>query len=287
MESVDVTKTMNSHQIDTRTALYCVIGHPVAHSLSPAMHNRAFAARDCNAAYVAFDVEDIGTAVKGLRALGIQGASITLPHKVAVMGELDEIHETARAMGAVNTIVNRNGRLCGFNTDGAGAVAALQEKTKVAGKRVALLGAGGAARAVGFGLVEAGAKVTIFNRTRSKAEKLAHELKSDGFETEAFRADSFNVLINATSLGMHPYWQIMPVSAERLAPHLLVMDIVYNPLETRLLKAARQKGCQIQDGVAMFVHQGAIQFELWTGQSAPVGLMRAMVIEQLGPVEAG
>jgi shikimate dehydrogenase len=251
------------------------------------MHNGAFAARGCNAAYVAFDVEDIGTAVKGLRALGIQGASITLPHKVAVMGELDEIHETARTMGAVNTIVNRNGRLCGFNTDCLGAVAALEEKTQVAGKKVALLGAGGAARAVGFGLVAAGAKVTIFNRTKVRAEKLASELRSDGFETEAFQADLFDILVNATSLGMHPHWQNLPVSEERLAAHLLVMDIVYNPLETRLLKAARQRGCETQDGVAMFVHQGAIQFELWTGQSAPLDLMRAMVIEQLRPVQAG
>jgi shikimate dehydrogenase len=276
---------MLTMQTDASTALYCVIGHPVLHSLGPAMHNRAFAAIDFNGAYVAFDVLDIGSALMGLRALGIKGASITIPHKVAVMGGLDEIDETARAIGAVNTIVNRNGRLWGFNSDCPGAVAALKEKTEVDGKRAALIGAGGAARAVGFGLVQAGARVTIFNRTMASAETLARELKVDFKAVDAFDSARFDILINATPLGMQPNPQAMPVAAERLAPHLVVMDIVYNPLETRLLAAARARGCQTQDGVAMFVHQGAIQFELWTGRPAPLNLMRATVIEQLRRAE--
>jgi shikimate dehydrogenase len=271
--------------IDARTELYCVIGHPVSHSLGPAMHNRAFGAADVNATYLAFDVQDIGAALKGLRALGIKGASVTIPHKLAVMAGLDEIDDTARAIGAVNTLVNRNGRLCGYNTDCQGAVAALGEKTEMAGKRAALIGAGGAARAVGFGLVQAGARVTIFNRTPAKAENLARELNADMMAMDAFDAGRFDILINATSLGMHPNRQAMPVAAERIEPHLVVMDIVYNPLETRLLAAARAMGCRTQDGVAMFVHQGAIQFELWTGRPAPLDLMRATVIEELRQAE--
>jgi shikimate dehydrogenase len=279
------TKTTSSVQIDATTALYCVIGHPVSHSLGPVMHNRAFAALGINAAYVAFDVQDIAAALTGLRALGIRGASVTIPHKVSVMAGLDAVDETARAIGAVNTIVERDGRLLGFNSDCAGAVAALLEKTAVAGKRVALLGAGGAARAVGFGLVRAGAQVTIFNRTRAGAEKLAGELNAGLMPLEAFCGDGFDILVNATPVGMHPHRQVAPVAEERLRPHLLVMDIVYNPLETRLLKAARQRGCQIQDGVAMFVHQGAMQFELWTGRPAPLALMRDTVLERLKQAE--
>ncbi len=267
--------------IDSNTRFYAVIGNPVGHSLSPVMHNAAFRQTGHNGVYVALHVTDLPGAVAGIRALGIRGCSVTIPHKVAVIDLLDHVDPMARRIGAVNTIVNEAGRLCGFNSDSPGAMAALLEKTPVVLRRVAVVGAGGAARALAHGITEHGGQLTIVNRSQDKGRRLADELQCDFCPLVDFSGVDYDILINTTSVGMVPHPDQMPVSHACLRPGMTVMDIVYNPLETRLLSAAREAGCTVVDGVAMFVHQGAFQFEHWTGKQAPVQLMKRTVLEVL------
>ncbi|MCK5487184.1 MAG: shikimate dehydrogenase, partial [Desulfobacterales bacterium] len=177
--------------IDANTSLLGLIGNPVAHSLSPVMHNQAFAAIGYNGVYLAFRVSDPASAIKGIKALNFKGVSVTLPHKVAVMEYLDEVDETAARIGAVNTIVNKQGRLIGYNTDCPGALDALRTRTTLQGKSVALIGAGGAARAIGFGLVAAGGRVTILNRSRTTGERLAADLKADFLPLNAWQPNRY------------------------------------------------------------------------------------------------
>ncbi len=267
--------------IDATTSLFGLIGNPVAHSLSPVMHNRALAEIGCNAVYLAFKVTDCGSAIKGIRALNIKGVSVTLPHKVAVMAHLDEVDETATRIGAVNTIVNNNGKLTGYNTDCQGAVKALQNRTSIAGKSVAIIGAGGAARAVGFGLKSAAGRLSIVNRTRATGEHLAADLQAEFLPIEAFKPDRYEILINTTPVGMHPDTDATPIANYAFARESVAMDIVYNPIKTRFLKEAAARGCRTISGVDMFVFQGAHQFELWTGQKAPVAAMQQAVLDAL------
>jgi len=268
--------------IDTNTRLYGILGHPVSHSLSPAMHNRAFATTGYNGVYLAFDVPDIRAGVSGGRALGLGGWSVTIPHKVAVIPLLDDLDPAARQIGAVNTVVNQEGRLIGYNSDGLGAVAALKEQCPVEERSVAVIGAGGAARAIAFCLKAEGARITIVNRSVDRGEALARDLDVPFLPLAEFNKPVYHVLINTTAVGMTPHTDAMPVAERMLAPEITVMDIVYTPLETRLLKAAAQRGCTVVDGVAMFVYQGAFQFERWTGLKAPVNLMRDIVMHLLG-----
>ena len=262
-------------------ALFCVFGDPVAHSLSPAMHNRAFAYSGYNGLYMAFKVSDISQAIAGMRVLGIKGASITIPHKINVMGQIDEIDEMAKNIGAVNTVVNHNGVLKGYNTDCNGATTALLRKTEISGRKIAILGAGGAARAIGFGIIAQGGSVTIYNRSKDRGEALADALNADFsplMEAEKLNCD---ILINTTSVGMSPNVEASPISGEMLKPEMVVMDIVYNPIQTQLLKDAEKAGCTIIEGVDMFVFQGASQFELWTGKQAPVEIMKKTVLDAI------
>ena len=268
--------------INSNTSLYAVLGDPISHSLSPVMHNSAFFHANYNGVYLAFRVEEIGKAISGIRALGIKGAGITIPHKVKVMEILDEIDDTAEKIGAVNTIVNRQGKITGYNYDSIGAVKAVKEKTKINDKSVAILGAGGAARAVGYGIVSEGGRLTILNRTKESGEKLAADLCSEFCPLEDFKKIKCDILINTTSLGMAPNLNKMPVEKKNLNKGMIVMDIVYNPLRTPLLKVAQNIGCTTIDGVSMFVYQGACQFELWTEKKAPVDLMRKTVLKALG-----
>lgn len=269
--------------IQAHTPVYAVIGDPVAHSLSPIMHNRALAARGLPGVYVGFHVTDLPAAIAGIRALGVRGVSVTLPHKVVVIPLLDEIDETARAIGAVNTIVNDAGVLKGTNTDGAGALKALATVTDVTGRRTAILGAGGAARAVARALSKAGAKVALFNRTAARAAALARQLDLKWAPLTNLAQWGPEILINATPVGMMPDTAALPVNADVLDQTMVVMDIVYSPLETPLLAAARLRGCTTVDGAHMLVFQGAAQFERWTGVAAPVAVMRQAVIEALSP----
>lgn len=267
--------------IDANTSLFGLIGNPVAHSLSPVMHNQAFAAAGCNAVYVALKVTDPGSAINGIRALNFKGLSVTLPHKVGVMEYLDEIDEAAIRIGAVNTIVNNHGKLSGYNTDCQGAINALLARTSIEGKSLAIIGAGGAARAIGFGLTTAGGRLTILNRTRTIGEQLAADLQADFLPLDECQPSSYDILINTTPIGMHPDTDATPLVNNLLSKEMVVMDIVYNPLNTRLLKEAAARGCRTINGVDMFVFQGAQQFELWTGQKAPEDVMRTAVLQAL------
>ena len=262
-------------------AVYAVIGDPVSHSLSPVMHNRAFTHIGHNGVYVPFRVTDIRTAVTGIRALDIKGVSVTIPHKVSVMAHLDEVDIEAERIGAVNTIVNRNGRLIGYNSDYLGAVKALTDETAVQGRTVVIIGAGGAARAIGFGVLQAGGKVVILNRSADKGKALADDLGADFQPLAGCRSIAGQILINTTPVGMFPHAEKMPLDAELLTPDLTVMDIIYNPLKTRLLREAEKSGCKTIGGLSMFVKQGVIQFELWTGEKAPLAVMTAAVEKSL------
>lgn len=273
--------------VNAHTGLFCVIGDPISHSLSPLMQNAAFKHAGINGIYLAFRVESITDAVAGMRGFGIRGASVTIPHKVSVMGLLDEVDDTARKIGAVNTVVNHDGRLLGSNTDCTGAIAALKEKTDVREKTAVVMGAGGAARAVGFGLDREGARVKIVNRTIEKGENLANELNAEFIPMTRLPHTHMDILINTTSVGMTPDVDRMPVDEAILDPSMTVMDIVYNPVRTKLLQRAAGKGCTVVDGVSMFVFQGAAQFETWTGLKAPVDLMRRVVLDALDTSNAG
>lgn len=258
---------------DAATALYGILGHPVGHSLSPAMHNAAFEALNINGVYLAFDVTDLKAAVQGIRALGIKGLSVTIPHKVAVMDLLDSIDPVAERIGAVNTIINRNGRLGGTNTDWLGAVKALEEKADIKGNSVLVIGAGGSARAICAGLVERGARVHIANRTEEKARELARQSGCTWSSLDNAGMVNADILVNTTPVGMRPDIDSMPVSPELLSDFSLVMDIVYAPIETKLLREAAKAGCRTINGLRMLLLQAVAQFELWTGRDAPLKIM--------------
>jgi shikimate dehydrogenase len=268
-------------KIDGRTEIYGIIGRPVAHSLSPAMHNAAFAALGLNKAYLPFEVADVGGALTGLRALGIRGASVTIPHKEAVLPHLDEIDPVAAKIGAVNTLLCAEGRIRGLNTDWLGANRALAEKMTLKGSRVLILGAGGSARAIGFGLLEAGAEIAIASRTPEKGQTLARALGCPWLPLADASSRRAEALVNATSVGMAPLAEAMAINREALTHFGVVMDIVYSPLETKLVQEARAAGCHIVDGLAMLLYQGAAQFELWTGRSAPLAVMRETLLASI------
>jgi shikimate dehydrogenase len=280
--------------ISGKTRVCGVIGDPVEHTLSPAMHNAAFKHMKLDFVFLAFRVKaaEVENAVRGMRGLGIHGLNVTMPHKKAVASFLDEIDQTAQFLGAVNTILNDDGRLCGFNTDGVGALKALQENgVTLAGKKVLLLGAGGAAKAIAFSLAKEVGELVVLNRATEKAKELAKALKrkssekviSDMLSPKALQKhlQDADVLINATSVGMHPNAGRSLIAARWLKPELIVMDIVYNPLETRLMKDAKAAGARVISGVEMLIYQGAASFEIWTGRSAPIEVMRKAVLNEL------
>jgi shikimate dehydrogenase len=255
--------------IDAQTELYGVIGNPVQHSLSPIIHNGAFKRLGWNAVYLAFEVKNVEEALRGIRGLGVRGVSVTIPFKTEVVPLLDKIEGFAKKIGAVNTIVNRRGRLIGYNTDCDGAIEALEEKMNLRGKRVVLLGAGGAARGIGFGLRERGYPLTVVTRSKERGQALSKDLGCDYLPISSLvrmKAGEFeaDVIINATSLGMYPQDNETPIPKKLLKEGM--MDIVYQPLQTKLLREAKEKGCVTVDGLEMLIRQGLDQFEIWTGR---------------------
>lgn len=278
--------------IDSHTILYGVFGDPIRHSRSPIMLNRAFQEAGINAVYAAFHVrpDELGDAVRGIRALGYRGINVTIPHKVEVMQYLDEIDEGARIVGAVNTIVNESGKLIGYNTDGIGYVRSLKEETgiELKGKSVLLLGAGGAARGVAYALAKEGAgRIYIANRTKERALELADTISSYteaiglGMDELGHVVDEVEFVLNTTSAGMHPHVDELPLPLELLRSHHLVSDLIYNPRITRFLREAEARGARIHGGLGMFIYQGAFAFEYWTGTPAPVAAMRQVVEQSL------
>ena len=282
--------------IGPQTALCALIGNPVGHSMSPAIHNRAFAELGLDYVYVAFRVEDVRGAIAGMRALrGFRGMSVTIPHKVSIIKHLDEVAEVDRGIGSVNTVVNDDGRLKGYGSDGPGALQALTDAgVRVAGKHVTILGSGGAARAIAFTLATQAkpASLALLGVIEPELKALARDLvrKTDAKATCALlepkaltsRLTATQVLIHCTPVGMHPKTKESVVPKALLHRDLAVMDIVYNPLKTRLLADAEARGLKTVSGVEMFVNQAVIQFELWTGKTAPRQVMRAVVLDHLG-----
>jgi len=281
-------------EVSGKTKVFCVIGDPIEHSLSPIMHNAAFRHLKIDAVYVAFNVKEgmLEDAVKGMRSFGICGMNVTMPHKTAIIKHLDENDPVANFVGAVNTVLNADGKLLGFNTDGIGALRALEENgVKLKGKRVLLLGAGGAGRAIAFQLAQETDELVILNRDPNKARLLADALRKrfnrkvvgNGLLHNVLKnwIEDVDVLINATSVGMHPHQNETPVDKSLLRPNLTVMDIVYNPVETRLLKEAKSVGAKVIYGTEMLVFQGAASFEIWFNRPAPVSVMREAIMEKL------
>ena len=273
-----------------------LIGWPVAHSLSPAMHNAAFKALGLRFQYELLPVPpgSLDAAMADLRAGEYAGANITVPHKSAVMSHLDGIDDAARSIGAVNTVVVRGEELLGYNTDAPGLAGALDDAgLELSGRRAIVLGAGGAARAVVYALARAGCTVTIYNRTVMRAASLADHVQKLGLSAtagwvpgeKALRAldlTRFALLVNATSVGMWPKADESPWPEDMPLPsHWAVLDLVYNPLQTRLLREARQAGARTIDGLGMLVRQGELAFELWTSCTPPAGLMRAAALKAL------
>jgi shikimate dehydrogenase len=271
------------------TQLAAVIGSPVRHSLSPAMHNAAFAELGLDWVYVACEVAPAAVtgALAGVRALGIGGLSVTIPHKGAVLAEVDELTPTARAVGAVNTVVpGDGGRLLGENTDGAGFLASLADQGfDPDGRRCVILGAGGAARAVVHALAGAGAaEILVVNRTPGRAEATAALAGPAGRVGAAADVAHADLVVNATPLGLagaDP--SALPVDPDLLGGGQLVVDLVPNPAVTPFMRVARDRGAQVAGGLGMLVHQGALAFQLWTGHPAPLGAMRAAAVRALNP----
>ena len=288
---------MSSRVISGKTKVCGVIGDPIEHTMSPVMHNAAFSELGLDYVYVAFRVkgEELDKAIEGMKALDIAGLNVTIPHKVTVIPLLDELDPLAEKIGAVNTIVNNGGFLKGYNTDAMGFLQALLDKgVEPEGEDVVVLGAGGASRAISFILAEREANLVILNRIEELdwAEELAQQI-SRVFRKEvkawelselnlSTALDKADVLVNATSVGMIPNTAGTPVPLKLLRPGLVVFDIVYNPTETRLLREANQAGAKTTGGLNMLAWQGALAFEMWTGQKAPVDLMKQEATKFLG-----
>ena len=280
--------------INTSTQLCGLLGNPVEHSLSPAIHNAAFQHLGLNFVYLAFPVEDVEGALRGIKALGnLRGFSVTIPHKISVMPYLDDIEATARHIGSVNTIVKEDGKLTGYNTDASGALQALTRAgVRTQGQHVLMLGSGGAARAIAFALAIEGSvnALTLLGIDQQERTALAQELREktsitihhDSITEETLEREisRSHILIHCTPIGMHPNVNDSCVPKHLFTKNLTVMDIVYNPLETQLLREAKEMGCQVIRGVEMFVNQAVGQFERWTGQPAPIDVMRAVLEER-------
>jgi 3-dehydroquinate dehydratase / shikimate dehydrogenase len=260
-------------RLDRATRVYGIIGDPVAHSLSPLIHNAAFHARRMNAVYVPFLVKRLPDFLNCIEPLGIAGFSVTLPHKQAILRHLHRCDPVAAAIGAVNTVVIRGGRLYGYNTDYIGVLRALERRIRLHGSRVLIVGAGGAARAAAFAVAQAGAAVFICARRRGRAAELARAVRGETIPARDLRAASFDAIVNATPVGMHPSVHESALEARDLNCRL-VFDMIYRPRKTRLLQLAASRGIQTVSGIDMFIAQGISQWELWTGARAPAGIMR-------------
>lgn len=274
-----------------------IIGYPLGHTLSPPMHNAAFQYLGLDYIYVPFTVqpEHLPAAIEGIKAFNIAGCNVTIPYKEQVIPLLDHLHDSAKMVGAVNTIVNQGGELWGYNTDGMGFLRSLTEEANIdlQGKTVLMLGAGGAARAVGFSLAKAGiGRLIIANRNFNKGLNLATDIRqayqcdTEAVELKAHKLKSVlpsaDILINTLPLGMYPEIDEMPpIQQKWLNPPLIVCDLIYNPPKTKLLVQAEQRGCQVVNGEGMLIYQGAEAFQLWTGQNPPILIMRRVLAQHL------
>jgi len=283
-------------KISGKTRICALIGDPVEHSLSPCFQNAAFQHLGLDFVYVAFTVkpEDLEKAILGVRSLGIYGLNVTMPHKISIIKHLDELDEYAEKVRSVNTVLNQNGRLIGYTTDGVGVLIALRfNGVDPSKKKIVILGAGGASRSISFALAEEAKELVILNRTVAKAEKLASdlnhfikeyaEIRWGGLTEETLKRElkDADILVNATSVGMSPKEDETPVDKGNLHSDLTVFDLVYHPLETRLLREAKTVGAKTINGLSLLIHQGAASFEIWTGVKAPVEVMMKAAEEEV------
>jgi len=279
--SVEWADADTSFAVTGQTALYGIIGNPVAYSMSPLMHNTAFRLLDLDAIYLPFEVEDLPGALTGMKALKVKGASVTHPFKRRVFGLIDEIDDTAAKIGAVNTLSFGKDGIRGTNTDWLGAVRCLEALLPIEGHTFVIIGAGGAARAVVFGITGKGGNVIVVNRSEEKGRALAEEFDCPFALLSDIERVGGDCLVNATPVGTYPKTDEMPVPKGVLGAYKGVADVIYNPLETMLLKEAAAAGCRVASGFHMFVYQGVEQFSIWTGRKAPVKEMEAAVYERL------
>jgi shikimate dehydrogenase len=278
---------LGSQGINSRTGLYCIIGNPIEHSMSPPMHNAAFQALKLNCVYSAFKVEsfELDEAVKGLKSIGIKGFTITVPHKQAVIRLLDEVDEYVERVGAANTVLNENGKLVGFNTDGIGFVRAVGEDL-LKEKRVVILGAGGAARSLAYETVLQASSLLILNRTLSRAVDLVYEISKYNQRNIEVKAMPLNneslehvlktchLLVNTTTIGMYPHLNETPVPIGLLNSDMTVFDAVFNPYKTKLLRDAEMVGARIVSGLDMLVYVSVESFRIWFRREPPIQVMR-------------
>jgi len=270
-----------AHVLTQKTEVYGVIGDPIRHSLSPLMHNTGFVARKRDAVYLPFLVKSLKDFIDAITEFGICGFSVTIPHKQTILKHLTDCEPLAAEIGAVNTVVVRkNGSLYGCNTDYAGVLRALESKMKLRGSRVLVFGAGGSARAAAFALVRAGAQVLVSARRDSAAKELARSAGGEAIPWRAMHSENVDALLNATPIGMHPHENDSPLTAQELRCNL-VMDLIYRPLETKLLKLAKKKGIATVSGLEMFLAQGFAQWQIWTNTRPPESVMRKAVLAKL------
>ena len=279
---LDETKNLyRADRISRRTRVYGVIGDPVGHSLSPQMQNAGFQAKKMDAVYLPFCVRELKDFLGAITPLGISGFSVTLPHKERILRHLDGCDPLAAAIGAVNTVVVRGGgKLFGYNTDYVGVLRALERRMPMRGSRVLILGAGGAARASAFALAQAGATVCVCGRRAKRAKALAWAVEGETVARAQLHREFFDAIVNATPVGMHPRTGSSPLEARELNCRL-VFDTIYRPRQTRLLQLAARRGIETVSGLEMFVAQGTAQWEIWTGERAPVEAMRRAAVRAL------
>jgi len=270
-----------AHALTRRTRVYGVIGDPIGHSLSPLLHNTGFAARRVDAVYLPFLVRQLSDFLASVPEFGVRGFSVTIPHKQAILKHLKECEPLAAEIGAVNTVVVRSdGSLYGCNTDYVGVLRALEKKLRIKGSRALIFGAGGSARAAAFALSRAGATVGICARREKAAKELARAVGGEVIPRRALRTEFFDAILNATPVGMHPHSGISPLAPGELHCRI-VMDLIYRPQRTQLLKLAAQKRIATVSGVEMFLAQGIAQWEIWTSKRAPEAPMRSSVLAAL------
>jgi 3-dehydroquinate dehydratase/shikimate dehydrogenase len=287
IDVADMTRLYRAGEIGEGTRLFGVVGDPIAHSLSPVVHNVAYAKIGLDAVYVPFRVPDRPEEFfRRYAQLGFEGFSVTIPHKRAALDAADEVDQIARDIGAANTLTFVGGRMRAANTDAAAAVAQLVAAydgvENLRDRAVLLLGAGGAARAAGWGLIRAGVRLVVANRTVERGQKLAEELGADFRPLDSLEGLPYDAVVNATPLGMSPNTGGTPLAEELIRPGAVVFDTVYNPLRTRLLREAKNRGARPVDGIGMFVEQAVQQIRIWTGQRAWPRLMREAALERLG-----
>ncbi|MDH7554999.1 MAG: shikimate dehydrogenase [Spirochaetota bacterium] len=276
--------------INAHTSVYCILGNPVRHSLSPIMHNAAFAHTGINAVYVAFEPASIKQAFNAIKALGIKGASITIPFKVDVLPLCDSVDTLASRIGSVNTLVNADGMIQGYNTDGYGLLRSLETHSiEYHNKKVLIIGNGGSARAIAYTLAQHNTHITICGRNSNNITQLANDLRKYFTDIETILIDKLtpditahnNIIINTTPVGMKPDISRSPIDISLLHPHNVVVDIIYSPLRTQLVQNAQEKGCTVITGDYMLLFQACMQFELWTGKTAPIDIMHQALKQAL------